>query len=336
MKYLKLSFTSLLFILISLQVFAQKINYVKNYYPYTHKAELALIDSNYKESLQYYQKAFHNVKGGFAKDYYNATVLAFLLKKEDIAFQYCDTLLAKGMGQSSIDGILRNVTDWDDWEKWQGKLKARKKVKVKKFNLVYRKELEEIFKLDQDVRKKGGIEVYQTDVKNAQRIKALIEQYGFPSEEVIGFEKVSDFFVPQYPYRIVLLHYMRLCKDDKKLYSFVKMLKKAIKDGELHIHLGSSLLDKELGENHYFNLILFNIDNKDWYVPDFSEKDKKALNKRRAKLGLESIEAYQKKAIFRNSKNRFFDFSSLRDNVTLPKSMTSQYYPKFKKINIKR
>ena len=58
---------------------AQDVNFIKIYHPFINKAELLVVDNNYNEALETYQKAFAAVPRGFMKDYFNAAVCATYL-----------------------------------------------------------------------------------------------------------------------------------------------------------------------------------------------------------------------------------------------------------------
>lgn len=320
----------LLTFIITFQSISQ--NYLQEYYPTINKAELSIIDKQYEIALKYYQESFNNVRGGFLNDFKNAIICASFLNEEKIILQYFDSLLVRGESPSYLETNV--FSKYNKKRKWRKILEAKTK-NIDKYhkaiNKEYRIELEKMLETDQESRKTGE-KVYETDIENAQKLKKLIDMYGFPSEKIVGIKSLKLNFEYKYPYHILLLHYMRLCKTYDDLYSFRETIKQAIKVGKIDIHLGSFLLDQELGNDYYFSAMFFNI--KGWYIPDFSEKDKESINQRRKELGLESIDDYIKKMTFDTEGNSDFYFTLTGYRLFTDWETAYKYYLKFKKVNI--
>lgn len=98
-------------------------DFTRVYHPIINEAELAIVDTDYHEALQFYNAAFANVEKPFAKDYYNAAICATLTGKMPVAFDYLEKIVEKGyvVSQFRKDAFFKNVADtckqWVDFEK---------------------------------------------------------------------------------------------------------------------------------------------------------------------------------------------------------------------------
>jgi len=98
-------------------------DFTRVYHPIVNEAELAIVDTDYYEALQFYNEAFANVEKPFAKDYYNAAICATLIGKMPMAFDYLEKIVEKGyvVSQFRKDAFFKNVADtckqWADFEK---------------------------------------------------------------------------------------------------------------------------------------------------------------------------------------------------------------------------
>jgi hypothetical protein len=102
--------------------FAQD-DFTRIYHPIINEAELAIVDTNYYEALDFYKEAFANVKKPFAKDYYNAAICAAMTGKLSLTFDYLEKIVEKGYPSDSLrkDVFFHYVADtckrWGDFEK---------------------------------------------------------------------------------------------------------------------------------------------------------------------------------------------------------------------------
>jgi len=98
-------------------------DFTRIYHPIINSAELAIVDTNYYEALEYYKAAFDNVKKPFAKDYYNAAICAAMLGKTNTVFNYLEKIVEKGYPSDSLrkDIFFHYVADtckaWGKFEK---------------------------------------------------------------------------------------------------------------------------------------------------------------------------------------------------------------------------
>ncbi|MFN3488743.1 MAG: hypothetical protein ACK4YV_06405 [Emticicia sp.] len=121
---------SLLFILLfwGQGGFAQS-DFTLIYHPIINSAELAIVDTNYYEALDYYKAAFDNVKKPFAKDYYNAAICAAMVGKMPTVFDYLEKIVEKGYPSDSLrkDAFFKYVADTCKvWSKFESQMRLVK------------------------------------------------------------------------------------------------------------------------------------------------------------------------------------------------------------------
>lgn len=85
--------TLLLILLASFSVCGQ---YIEKYYPLINQAELAIVDSNYRQAFTHYRTAFSNVERPRGTDYMNAAKCAFLIFDETSGKFYLRKLAGYG------------------------------------------------------------------------------------------------------------------------------------------------------------------------------------------------------------------------------------------------
>ena len=118
----------ILSILFSGNCFAQG-DFTRIYHPIINSAELAIVDTNYYEALDYYKAAFDNVKKPFAKDYYNAAICAAMIGKMPTVFDYLEKIVEKGYPSDSLrkDAFFKYVADTCKvWSKFENQLRLVK------------------------------------------------------------------------------------------------------------------------------------------------------------------------------------------------------------------
>lgn len=125
MKKLLLSFI----FLFSCRVLFAQGDFTRIYHPIINSAELAIVDTNYYEALDYYKAAFDNVKKPFAKDYYNAAICATMVGKMSTMFDYLEKIVEKGYPSDSLrkDAFFRYVADTCKvWGKFESQMRLIK------------------------------------------------------------------------------------------------------------------------------------------------------------------------------------------------------------------
>ena len=93
----------LLIILIANKIaYAQISKPLYKYYQLVNKAELSVIDSNFKKALQLFEKAFVYKQSPFAVDIYNAAVCAMMLKDYRKTSTYLTKVFEKGYSFANL------------------------------------------------------------------------------------------------------------------------------------------------------------------------------------------------------------------------------------------
>ena len=108
----------IVFLLIFTNGFAQK-PYSETYYPFINKAEVAIVQGEFREAHKHYHSAFVNVRYALARDLFNAAACKILLGDFDGAKPYFLKLAAKGIPPELLQNeeiILRISDKWDTFK----------------------------------------------------------------------------------------------------------------------------------------------------------------------------------------------------------------------------
>lgn len=146
-----------------------------------------------------------------------------------------------------------------------------------------RKELIDMMKVDQDMRKSDSFDI-EVDKKHIERMKMIIAQYGWPKHDLVGEDgaRAAWLLVQHSP-------------DPNFQKKCLKLLEQAVKDKQASKEDLAYLTDRVLvheGKEQLYGT-QFYLDKKGKYGPQ-PIKDRKNLNKRRKELGMEPFEEYEK------------------------------------------
>ena len=286
-----------------------QVDYTKTYYPLIMKAESAILDSNYKVSLEWYQKAFQLVPHSFARDHYNALICAVELGQLDLAFQLLDSLMAKGVKKNVFEKSvpLQNLRKHPKWNFFIQTFDQRSIDFNRNKNNQLKQILSGIEFADQEFRSKpGSYRLYrdtinQMDKRNVQLLANLIQKHGFPNENVIGIDNPFDIELVCY---IVFHHQCQKMSMGIHDFDFTDEMMKAVKKGELSPHqlcFWLSLQNRvayQYGGDGIFQL--FHRDKVTGFlVTKYPLAQKIAINEKRAELGIESLNEFYKKILFK-------------------------------------
>jgi hypothetical protein len=301
-----------------------QVNYCNNYFPIINSAELNLIEGKYEESLNYYLEAIKSCSpnNAFAKDIYNASVCAVKSKKHDIAFILIDSLIAKGIKKPFIL-FCKSYDELHSDRRWNDLIlnyDTKYNTYMKYKNIEYKRLLLGIEFSDQEFRKKKEAYVLyrdtinKIDINNTQILNTLLLKYGFPSENIIGIE---DPFLVNIPGYLIFHHQYQKMSKGIHNYDYTDILKNAIKRGELEPHrfaYWTAQYDRNfLGGWGIVKAIIS--DQESVILNDkFSEEDKKMINERRLNYGLETLEDFNKKALFvlKSKEANYFSFENYK------------------------
>ncbi|MEZ5017653.1 MAG: hypothetical protein R2800_11415 [Flavipsychrobacter sp.] len=185
-----------LFVLICLLIapLAKAQNAFYDYYKNINRAELAICDSNFIKANEYYTFAFKaNSDKAFYRDLQNALYVALDTRAYDLAREYFQKLKHFKLFAKTLDQ-LSNHYPADviaQLEVYKREYKNTAKTKWATDSIVSK--LWEMRNLDQHVRmhfskKNNGAymvdSVYEVDIRNAQDLLAIFNQYGLPDEDV--------------------------------------------------------------------------------------------------------------------------------------------------------
>jgi hypothetical protein len=321
-------------VLVSLCVNISIVAKCQHYYDLVNKAEISIVDSNYHIALKSYKGAFKKSTRFFAKDIFNAATCAQILKKDYLAKSYLLLLSEKGVSLSFIKkskllkGYFRDSIFAASYEKMSKNFHNNLKNKV----LV--KKLDSLLNSDQYYRRKGlynglykGIyrdSIFAADKANAIALKKIIDDYGFPHEDVIG---VTPFGKSKYninsfeDFLIIILHQTNL----NLTVNFRESLLKAVEEYKITPQNAAFLIGLQEGrdsygidkasfrvtlmvdslKNHLPDSIKSKIDK--WVLKKISSKTEEELNINRKNINLEPLSDYRKKILYlmRNKKTEF-------------------------------
>ncbi|MEO0042758.1 MAG: hypothetical protein RL329_2206 [Bacteroidota bacterium] len=290
----------------SLRLQAQ-VDYLKTYHPLIVQAEAALLDSNYTVALNHYQTAFQRVPRPFAKDFYNAAICAVELKKEDIAFQYLDSLITKGVKKSFFETLipLQALKQHPKWQKWiqtfDGKFQQWNQDK----NVTIRQTLKGLEYADQEFRSRPNkYERYrdtinQIDKMNVHFLKQIIQTNGFPNENWIGIENPMHNDLPAY---VLFLHQFQKMSSGIGDFDFTEIVLKAVREGQLMPHTAAYWLTMSNQLSYNFGdtgltIIVYKDQTTGFRVIRYNAGEKAKINENRQTFGLEPLESLYQKAI---------------------------------------
>jgi hypothetical protein len=263
------------------------------YYQYTNKGLLAILDGNYKKSSKYYRKAFKNNEG-FPMDYYNALSVADSIRDKDLAYLSAKRLAKLGICKEFFEDFPILKSDQNLWNDIvitkNDSYKYRDDTLIEKIN--------EMFVLDQKVREyydeslpheeliqKQEIR-NKTDSLNFIDFRKIINNHGFPSINKLGIECSSSnkgFLPPQYD--ILFIHFA-LHKYD----GVINLLNTSLNKFEISNLEYATYIDKMKG-GAYFRLdgAVVQIGTNYYYVK-LNKEQLKEVNKHRKEIGLLTYE----------------------------------------------
>lgn len=153
-------------------------------------------------------------------------------------------------------------------------LKKESAIHKKRFNYEYQAQINKMFQEDQNARNQG-LDIGVTDSLNMIKLLEQIDEYGFPSEQIIGEESALNAL-------FILLHMDR----DRGNKVFKPILDEALFNGELSPMGYAWIVDRrrvwgrEKLEPYYYHLLSPRID-------ELSLEEKIEIDRRRDSIGLE-------------------------------------------------
>lgn len=300
---------------------AQDVNFIKIYHPFINKAELLVVDNNYNEALETYQKAFAAVPRGFMKDYFNAAVCATYLSDATNTYKYLLEVAGKGISldfikdETAFMGIQRD----SNWRNFEKEYLAKKRGFDLNINKGLQGKLEKVVERDQWFRMRGAEAFADTIVKidrqNASELDSIFDKYGFPGEDQIGCGE-GGMPIIQYPFYSVI----RRQTPKNQTINFSNYLIAAIRNGRITPHSATHIMATINGNDIFFVRHVFKILTDEsiamqgksfaaninkWVFRQIDATNEQRINEMRLQNGMETLAEYRKKIIFALSDNRF-------------------------------
>lgn len=282
---------------------AQSTLVLDKYYKMTEEAKSLYKNQKYLQSAQKYEEAFLLLGGkGNLFDIYNAACSWALAGNKDKAFKRLNDLTNKDIVNyytfiTNLDFIsLHNDKRWRSFDSIF-KLNRNKKIKNPNFTLL--SILDTIFLDDQKYRmqlfkveKEFGVKSKQykslcalinaKDFINVLKAKKIINEYGWPSIDMVGEDGINTMF-------LILQH----ASINKQLY-YLPMMKKALKEGNLFPNDYALYEDRILmaiGKKQiYGSQIASPYSSSAYYIRPIEDPDN--VDKRRLAVGLDSLHKY--------------------------------------------
>ncbi|MDD5569528.1 MAG: hypothetical protein PHD97_00055 [Bacteroidales bacterium] len=346
----RLLFAYIIVNLFVIAIFSQNSDYTKVYYPFTNKAELNIIENNYKKALRKYKKAFDNAPHAFARDLYNATLCAIRVNKLDFAYKCMDSLISKGLNidffeiNNEFDTLKKDYR----WEKFKSDYPIYKKIADKRINkqlsIMFRKMEDDDQKFRYDYETFGDT-IKKIDSMNMKIFLDIIDKYDFPCEEIIGIN--SSLGKYNESFYIVLHHNCQKFSlpGNEKLFNLKNILIKAIKDGKydkytaaylLILQNDSTIKIGDVGITQIINKAIPDSENKYYIQKYLSKKQKKEYDVYRAGIGLETLNDFYKKLIFFhiNKNHSPFKFYVKYDKWVFNNELYSKFIKSFVELKL--
>jgi tetratricopeptide (TPR) repeat protein len=320
---------------------------IKRYNYFVNLAEISIIDGDYNEAVQKYNEAFSPEVYTFAVDKYNAAICHVLMENYEQAYSLLKEILQKGYSISN----LKNKTIFDSFflSQWGLKLIDSSRNIVFTFNEDLRKTLDSLFYMDQLFRKNREFgdpydffedTINSIDDSNRIVLEAIIDKHGFPGEQVIG---LSESCLIQQPYSIILRHLQQISTGRRRgeVTNVSPLIIDAYHSGRMPLHEASALLELAQRDFGTFSAALVKVfyippggnpfpvpeeekTKKEWSFLNLGEEEL-AINEVRIEFGLETIEDFRKKLVFRLD-NGTFNFKKIRGGKNTLTTMNKEQY----------
>jgi hypothetical protein len=302
---------------------------VGGYNKHINCAELAITDAQYYLAIKEYDSAasHHSL---FCNDRYNNAVCEALLGKNKECSDNLRYLLEKGLE----DTIIHNNTAFRKFlRSKEGKNLVKSKIELT-YNVKLRAEYDSLLYEDQCLRLQipYGDSIRRVDSSNVFKMNRLIEEFGWPTDDLIGNLDFSDEVFP------IIINHQR--NPRTRVYDYTKDLYYAYGNGEIEVHDAAWLIELLEGSNKYLvntsgivTVVLDSLSSSNrqnienfTHVIGFlklSDESLKMYNSNRELFGLESIEDFRNKLLYFSKDKRFsiavrgwfstYQFSSLED-----------------------
>ena len=249
-----------------------------DYYNQSNKGDSLRFYNQNEDALRNYETAFETVNFVHSDKLINAGLTAVKLHQFEKANSYFEAAITQSNNKSflTMKEFKRNK---NKFKTLSNKIPALEKIFEDRINKIYKSEIDSLYLIDQNSRgKKQSTE--KIDDSNFAHLLSLIDEFGFPSEEKVGYESYKRA-------RIILHHNLRLVKNEKYLKKFFE---KYVINGEYRPEDYAWTLEQ--------NLVWYNKSEPEYYflilpTKNLTVEQKIAINSKRRKIGLKPIEAYK-------------------------------------------
>lgn len=272
------------------QASKKEYDYIKNYYQFVYEANY-----NYeigKDTLAYnlLKKAESNCPLLNQYGIYEVATLTELsvkFNKHDEALNYIEILLKKfGYKFSYFENrsVFNPLTKKSKWKKLKKNSEKIHTEYLKTINFPLKNEVKAITAKDQEIRLRGIIdnkELDSVDRIHEERLKVIIQEFGYPDENIIGNQNLAD--DNEFPPDIsALIMHIRDIEYWKPI--FLELIRRGKAPANIYGNLVDSL---QRGKSHFIYGIYY--DAKPERILDFDK-----IDERRIAVGLSTWELQQK------------------------------------------
>lgn len=273
-----------------------------DYREFIRLAEEAYQNKKFTRSGEYYNKALA-AQEGTPSDYYNAACSWAMAGKKHAALDYLKKSIGLGwmnLNHLKKDADLSSLHEEKEWEIIVNSLEKKVDAYESHFNKLLMQELEVIYESDQEhrikldfvqstygweskeMRELWAAKQNQVDSLNLTKIKRIITQYGYPGKSLVGSQSFTAWLVIQHA-------------DLETQEEYLPILEDAANKGELPKSNFALLVDRVKmgrGEKQVYGS---QIQMKDGKYVIYPIEDEPNVNRRRAEMGLGSLESYIKR-----------------------------------------
>ena len=285
-------------LLLILTVTLSNAQYIE-YHNLMNRANECRYKKDFEKSLQLFQDGFKKVGYVHSINYAKAAMSAAKLKKYDLVQLYMSKAIAAGYPTTFVNSkFFKGFRKSKEYLHFKEKLENIETNFESKFNTVYKRKIDSLHYIDQKIiRGNNQVEEFKidpqlsySDASNFECLLDLIEKFGFPSEQTIGYQGYRKSW-------IIIHHSARLIENHNYHSTLLDYVKSGAYLPENYcwvIDQGQELLKENLIYYHWD--VAKNIDK-------LTPKEMDEIDLQRKKVGLASIrriKVVQKSNVKRN------------------------------------
>ncbi|WP_313805981.1 hypothetical protein [Flavobacterium sp.] len=240
-----------------------------NYYTYTEEAENYILKRQYAKAKEQYIALEKKYPVIFARDIHNAIRCALFSRDYENTFYWSEKMAKKGVSINYFNAkIFQTLKRNGKWKIFSSRYDSIYKESHNSINYKFKEELEKLLHEDQadyglSNRKEPKV-LYDTTERVTDKLIALLNEEGFPSEEKIGVYTKKDTVLDPYPeYHVLIRHAIQ--QNPKNIEFLNDLLTKSIQKLEydskrssinlfynnscFHIYKGNLYNSKSCGSN---------------------------------------------------------------------------------------